>query len=95
MTTNHTPGPWRRKPRTTIIEDYAGIPTARALRAEIKFPSEVSANVDLIAAAPELLGALVGLLADIARQPNIFGSSEPPSVVAARGAIAKAAGDNT
>lgn len=56
----HTPGPWHRNIRANgkypVV--FAGRNTHVALVQQAKTPDETEANIDLVAAAPELLEAL-------------------------------------
>lgn len=88
MKTEHTPGPWK------VREDYAGaqsVVSADAFLARVGPPNteQAEANARLIAAAPELLEALQGLLAAV-EQGTLPGSGKAQD--AARAAIAKATG---
>jgi hypothetical protein len=87
----HTPGPWVAQPGDNFITDAREIVIAQMHR---HHPDEqVDANARLIAAAPELLAALVELLPHAARV--IQGTTEgQPLLDAARAAIAKATGDS-
>jgi len=97
MTTEHTPGPWRViAPRGDRGEDAElridADPEAAPYGIATMNYSGVDdlANARLIAAAPELLAALRGILAE----PMLIPPQAPdlPAVVAARAAIAKAEG---
>lgn len=83
----HTPGPWdiemdRGEPR--VIRQRADPDVAVALipRWELKFLEEMNANAKLIAAAPDLLAALQGVVRVADRATDEFD--------AARAAIARA-----
>jgi len=69
-TTKHTPGPWkfwdRADPFSALVTDDAGIagiaaPIVRIRGIEMS-PEEMRANARLIAAAPDLLEALRGII---------------------------------
>jgi hypothetical protein len=65
---SHTPGPWHRniKPARKYSTIFAGQNTHVAhLATEGLRDEELEANCKLIAAAPELLDALINLLADV------------------------------
>jgi hypothetical protein len=86
----HTPGPWRywacRIDSSTGMEHYAQFanPKGHVFRAPLQYLSDADAR--LIAAAPDLLGALQELLGCDKTQTS-FGA-----VMRARAAIAKATG---
>jgi len=86
----HTLGPWHRniKPVTRYPVIFAGrnIHVAKVLDQGIGL-SESEANADLIAAAPELLSACMGLLSIAETGVTSLGT-----IRAARAAIAKATG---
>ena len=91
----HTPGPWRwsQNPHGGARVETPRVGIADVLsRAGVPHPAQEScaANARLIAAAPELLEALRGLVAEAKRLhvDDILGSS----VDAARAALAKATG---
>lgn len=108
----HTPGPWQVDPRYPIDVQTADgkqevcTPFYEGSRGNVINPvtgvalyGEALANARLIAAAPELLGALVGMLEiygvreqHIEREP-FASSTEVECCNAARAAIAKAKGD--
>ena len=96
--TKHTPGPWdvdegdfgiyQIETSDQIAEVFSHHP-----------PEELEANARLIAAAPELLGALTALLDEaedvfvcMADATGIDRHNLPPPYLAARAAIAKAEG---
>ena len=100
MTTRHTEGPWEVKASTAfpgrylIAQPRAETPVlAVATTVEVPLAAEEEANARLIAAAPDLLEALGGLLLAV---PEIPGASwldqweELPAVLAAKAAILKA-----
>lgn len=88
-TTKHTPGPWR-------VESG---PYYRAIRVDGEVIADVrqigrsfnESNARLLAAAPDLLEALEGLLAVV--EQNDLPLSDPERI-AARAAIAKAKGES-
>lgn len=85
----HTPGPWRVGPvDDTIVTDAAGKEVA-AIDGDYNSPDEwprMEANARLIAAAPELLGALKVIL----EVHEAVGAGMSYSGHMARAAIAKA-----
>ena len=105
--TGHTPGPWSFCNPTIppegdwYIEDGQGRPFASVFRDEDKhqtlYPDEIkaaAANARLMAAAPELLDALRGLL-DVYDSDPCNPEPEPGTEIhTARAAIAKATGGN-
>jgi hypothetical protein len=92
MTSKHTTGPW--KCDGLDIMAYAeqhGQTIAHVQPSLPQFQAEVIANARLIAAAPDLLEALEGLLAvavEVGELPPDFGQTR-----AARAALAKAKGE--
>lgn len=94
--TKHTPGPWKAFPSDPADGAECYYLTAVELRGEIACiygpqRDEQEANARLIAAAPELLEALEGLLAHLGPDgyiPNAGGTATER----ARAAIAKATG---
>ena len=97
----HTPGPWSIKTRESrympgvIIQDGVCGPDGEQIKVEgvtLSSCDEAKANARLIAAAPELLGALLAL-------DDLRGSWSPPDDVIkaawskCRAAIAKATGE--
>ena len=98
----HTPGPWRRaesyRPEIQNVGTSAQAPyilcadgrnVAAAMIGGFEDMAEVDANARLIAAAPELLEALVRLLAQAACEGSIW--TDPMNE--ARAAIKKATGE--
>jgi hypothetical protein len=59
MTTNHTAGPWTYKDSFELNVIQKNNPEAEAICEVTGNPAEQFANVRLIAAAPELLAALI------------------------------------
>lgn len=83
--TTHTPGPWHSRP--VGFRGHMEIFTASDdLIAALHLRDDTAANARLIAAAPELLGALAALLED-QRDASL------PVLAQARAAIAKARGE--
>jgi len=79
----HTPGPWHPAHDQVVTDNDSLICSLSGLRG----PGYTQANARLIAAAPELLEALRGLL-------NALPSATThPAISAARAAIAKATGE--
>lgn len=87
MTTKHTPGPWHRNIRANgkYPTVFAGRNQHVAVVKQQGDPSETEANIDLVAAAPELLAAL--------QKAVRFGGLFPDLRVEAEAAIAKATGE--
>jgi len=91
MTTQHTPGPWTTDgaARTGDLDVISPIGRITLIDCEFSDESEdvLTANARLIAAAPDLLAALEGLL-------NALPSATThPAIKAARAAITKATGE--
>jgi hypothetical protein len=88
----HTPGPWHRniKPATRYPTIFAGRNThvAQVVSQGIG-ASEVEANCNLIAAAPDLLAALNAMLTHMGMDEDEWNK---PTFDQARAAIAKAQG---
>jgi hypothetical protein len=88
---NHTPGPWR-----VIGLGYAIYQVEKHTETASfsSFSEQSEANARLIAAAPDLLEALQGLLTDIVEYQTInnLGGENNHWQVIARAAIAKATG---
>jgi hypothetical protein len=98
----HTPGPWvvMKRPWAVVVvaDNGEALPICDAGRPHV---AEEAANAGLIAAAPELLEALQGLLAIVADSRGVTGYhlngeaaewSEFSEVDAAESAVAKALG---
>jgi hypothetical protein len=93
MTSKHTTGPWKCDGLDIMAyaEDPFGHTIAYIQPSLPQFQAEVIANARLIAAAPDLLEALEGLLAvavEVGELPPDFGQTR-----AARAALAKAKGE--
>jgi len=92
MTTQHTPGPWEVSSRGLISQAEGSAYVAELHRN--KYCESNPADYRLIAASPELLGALESVLETLA---NVARPGTPiellDSVIAARAAIAKAKGE--
>lgn len=96
----HTPGPWRTK-REGFSTIYVEAPIGGGWVQEIAAcgptndgSAQQEANARLIAAAPELMEALQGLVAVLDRQLHSPHAAERASPLGrARAAIAKATGD--
>lgn len=93
--TQHTPGPWESEHMNTAI--CAGTKTlARVYHGEGRSLNESKANAHLIAAAPELLDALVEITEDYAGRFDLESSSTNPGIkcviAEARHVIKKATG---
>jgi hypothetical protein len=94
MTTQHTPGPWLYTQEGVdafgiVKPDGYSIVHLAALHNSTS-ASELPANARLIAAAPDLLDALRGLIRDIGVSAVY---QDHPAYNAARAAIAKATGE--
>lgn len=82
MKTQHTPGPWEVR-GGNVIENPSGVNIAKAWMTD---GEEECANARLIAAAPDLLKALIDVMSDP------YFSKAPTRYEHARAAIAKAEG---
>ena len=92
--TKHTPAPWFYNgteigPLSTEEDQSRGIILPIAYMEQYDFPAEYNANARLIAAAPDLLEALEGMIEGFTVDDRY--ASE--SVIKARAAIAKATGE--
>ena len=93
-TPTHTPGPWYAKGRYILSDPlHPSIACATVLKApslalEPQFEAQAHANARLLAAAPDMLAALV-LLVDGDGKPDEC----PRAMAAARAALLKARGD--
>ena len=83
----HTPGPWKLDEKYTIVEDISGI-VCRFNRADFTTYANWYANAHLIAAAPDLLKALEGIVALSEGSDRL----DWPEYVEAQRAIKKAKG---
>jgi len=98
METKHTPGPWivdpdsptDISPTDDLRLGIASICHVDEAGGRWEFGEQSKANAKLIAAAPDLLAALQGLLAAY-EDPGNTGSTHDDKVQAARNAISKAA----
>lgn len=90
MSTQHTPGPWHRNIRANgkYPTIFAGRNQHVAVASQQKDTAETEANIDLIAAAPDMLAALKEI-AGIADDDGVPDCLEHKI---ARAAIAKAEG---
>lgn len=85
-----TPGPWLRSLRTVYALNERGVNRFSALIQDAHTPDyELKANAQLIAAAPELLEALLLML----HLHDLSGGTEGDVTRFARAAIAKALGE--
>jgi hypothetical protein len=88
----HTPGPWYRNIRANgkypVV--FAGRNQHIAKVEQQSTGTETEANIDLIAAAPELLDALEWALAQI---PDDLDPDHQEALAAAHAALAQAKGD--
>lgn len=91
MTTQHTPGTWSRNIRANgkypVV--FAGRNQHVATVCQQEDGAQVEANIDLIAAAPDMLAALIGLIGG--QDSSLDNARE----AIARAAIAKATGDQS
>lgn len=96
MTTNqHTPGPWYVERVTKPITGEPGNLFIHGANAMVQSPiadTSAMANAALIAAAPDLLAALVDVLPDLEHYVSTHGPGPDRRLDAARAAIAKAKG---
>ena len=93
----HTPGPWNASWNGTwIVKSVAGWLIAKIAPPTHYTPEQVEGHAHLIAAAPELLGALRGLLAlldhGLLAYNTTPGDPQTAAVQLARAALAKATG---
>lgn len=84
----HTPGPWKLKNEGTIVDADGGLIATTGYRVTA-IDDQDAPNARLIAAAPDLLAALEGL---IRHEVNISGAARA-YVHDARVAVAKAKGE--
>ena len=85
MTTQHTPGPWHVF--RDQINDEVGLTVARWVQYVDEYKEHAEANARLIAAAPDMLAALVRVEASLT---ELGAKGEPLKSI--RAAIAKATG---
>ena len=90
MVSKHTPGPWIHRNGRIFQADYDVLTIANVARAHNGDYSP--SNGDLLAAAPDLLEALVQMLAKV-RRADPDGLFDDLVVIRARAAIAKAKGE--
>jgi phage-related minor tail protein len=89
MVMEHTPGPWHLTGSLKFImapNSAGGYSIARMDDFEAPYAARI-ANAILIAAAPEMLAALIALVA--------ADGGDDPEIVVARAAIARATGETT
>ena len=93
MSAKHTSGPWYRNIRANghypVI--FAGRNQHVATATQQADPAETEANIDLLAAAPDLLGALKQILSLYESDPDDLETMDTGAKIA-RAAIAKATG---
>lgn len=91
MASQHTPGPWKVNSLTRI--EAADFGLVASIRGGLESP-ETHANARLIAAAPDMLGALKECVIEISQLRNVrkLTTSEEVALDLARSAIAKAEG---
>lgn len=100
MELKHTPGPWRagsgKGGRGSVVSDQLAVGALNGSDAVEYYGGNMIAesvaqeNIPLIAAAPELLEALQGILGNLSRGPFAFRDSD--ELRFARRAVAKATG---
>ncbi len=96
-TTTHTPGPWRRGQEVQFGPRFSGVTIrgSSTVAIVVEGSGRADANARLIAAAPELLDALKGIVEAV--DPAIGGGTledwATGPVTAARAAIARATGE--
>lgn len=92
-TAQHTPGPWFRNIRAggKYPTVYAGRNQHVAAVCQQATPEETEANIDLVAAAPEMLAALERLLT-LSRTQGVTDEEWEAAEEAGEAAIAKASG---
>jgi len=88
--TKHTPGPWERQGIAIGSETGSAFDAICYLDILSRDREQREANARLIAAAPDLLAALEGMLARYASHES--GQNDQNEPAAARAAIAKATG---
>ena len=92
MKKEHTKGPWEIETKGSrhFIDGADQLTVAYVDRAGVRDRQEIEANARLIAAAPELLAALIGMM-------NRYGDKSPhptcDASISARAAISKAKGN--
>jgi hypothetical protein len=93
-TAQHTPGPWTLNGGQIVGPDNAPVMTVpREYMRKLRPHQIVQANIDLVASAPDLLAACEALLEWSTHVwDECHPSGDPPSLNAARAAIAKARG---
>lgn len=94
MTTKHTPGPWSRNIRANgkypIV--FAGRNQHVAQACQQKDGAETESNIDLIAAAPDLLTALEEIVAEWSGDGCMADHNDTAGIEWARAALARAKG---
>ena len=99
METKHTPGPWRLLRPTVGVDanwhvaDSGDTFVAHVFGFAHSTDEQARVNARLIAAAPELLEALHGLLQDTQHKEHDCGDTEWCPVIRAKRAIALATGE--
>ncbi len=88
----HTPGPWGTDMVGWEVWTERGSDRICIITAENVGRSEQGANARMIAAAPELLEALEGIVSSLVDQDDEGLIEHAPQIEAARAAIAKAKG---
>jgi hypothetical protein len=88
METGHTPGPWKAHSFSHGLKDVPVSSETRDVARVLDCAGpELVSNARLIAAAPDLLAALIDILGDLGGRPGVM---HLPSIHAGRDAIAKA-----
>ena len=88
----HTPGPWHIDPIKVHANGNRRIMAEQCTPVAV-VPEHLAADSRLIAAAPDLLGALQVMLRDYTAVHDIGDVEMQPAIYQARAAIAKATGD--
>ncbi len=93
MSAQHTPGPWSATEASGHVVDAGGAPVAvTAGLANGPWATEYRANARLIAAAPDLLEALIAITNQLERIGDTREHKDGAFIRDARAAIAKATG---
>lgn len=86
----HTPGPWKMDKWNTVKDIVGNTILVEGLALSGRTNHESLANTRLIAAAPDLLEALL----DMVSAMESYGYPHSPEIATARAAIAKATGES-
>lgn len=88
--TQHTPGPWRHTNRGSVIgADNCAVVSCQ----DCRLTDEAVANARLIAAAPDLLAALIDLVERCDGEEGIRADGSNIETMRAHAAISRAQGD--